>query len=148
MLGGYWRGIVRNAGTTGLRAVRLRVPMVKHAMVAKHGQVTEPVTPNSDIVEIGDFQPGDHAVVTAWTTDEPNPPIATLRPALLSYNRPVLTHADGVGKVKVLVPVGRIGQVVSDYWILPVTLLLTSLVMFGAFRLGHWYESRKQKRVR
>lgn len=100
---GFWRTTIRNTGTHTLSDVTLTIPFARQAMIEHSGGVLQ--LPNvHDVVSVGAIAPKAELVATAFVYSTP-----MWRPE----GRIVLTHRDGVGRVKVLRVAGTLGALVD-----------------------------------
>jgi len=104
-LHGYWIAEVRNEGNTTLQDVAIILPETEYVSITPSGQ--EAISQKSGpVIPLGALRPKSSQKVVAWT----------------SFTSPfrakdiVLTHSNGTGGVRVMVPVGRFGQWFEGLW--------------------------------
>jgi hypothetical protein len=98
---GYWSVLVSNAGSKELRNVRLTLPGATEAWI-EYPESTASTLCAGNTIRIAEMQPREQAIVFAFTQYG--------APSRYDKGRIQLTHDDGIGKVRLLVPCGSMGQ--------------------------------------
>jgi hypothetical protein len=100
-LAGYWSVLVRNTGSKQLRNVRLVLPGATEAWIDFRG-LTDSIQCTASTAHIDEMQPKEQAIIFAFTQYG--------SPSRYDKERILLTHDEGIGKVRMLVPCGTVGQ--------------------------------------
>lgn len=116
-----WTFEVKNWGSRTLEDVSLTVPGGLAVRISRPGE--RPVdSPVREVVALGALQPKAWLKVRVWTLET--------NLSLAGMERATLTHRDGVGRIRLRLPVGKIGQL-ADAFARPFPLVLaTTLLVF------------------
>jgi hypothetical protein len=112
-LEGYWEFSIFNSATHKLVNVTLNVPGGAAARIVRTGQDSV-VIDSSSMYQVGDMAPNARVSVFVWTS---------VPPVFFDSDDLALTYDDGVGTIKILKPVGRIGQFADSFF--------SSLILLG-----------------
>lgn len=121
---GYWSAKVCNSGSKVLRDIRLSLPDADEAWIEYRGS-TDSVHCTASTIYLSELQPREYAYVYAFTK--------YVVPNQYDKGKIQLTHAEGIGKVKLFVPCGRLGQWIdspfNQFFLLTCALGLIFLVL-------------------
>jgi hypothetical protein len=135
-LRGYWSVKVVNEGSRAIASVTMFLPYAARLLIARAGEA--PVENKcEEVVRLGTLQPREEVSLFVWTT---------IPPSTYDIDQIKLTHADGVGRIHPLIPIGGLGRWVgNNLWLILYIAIMAAVVVLMVYSYSRQLSGPKDK---